>query len=185
MFMNKKDGNLLLKFARDCVYSQLFEKEIIITSQIKKYSDKQGCFVTIHKNGELRGCIGFVLGYYPLWEGIKFAALSAAFEDPRFPPLNKKEWDYLKFEISILSIPEEIMVKSPSEYPLKIKVGTDGLICESGNNKGLLLPQVAPEWEWNEEEFLNHTCEKAGLPGDFWKTGKVKIKKFQAQIFSE
>ena len=181
--MNQSDGRKLLKFARDCVYSELFEKELNISPEIRKFSQKQGVFVTIHKRGELRGCIGFVIGHFPLYEGIKNAAHSAAFEDPRFPPVDRSEWDDLDFEISVLSVPEEIKAE-PSELPKKIEIGKDGLICESGPYSGLLLPQVATEWKWGAEEFLSHTCMKAGLPAEFWKTGKCRFRKFRAEVFS-
>lgn len=182
--MNEADGKKLLSFVRTCVLKELKNEKIEIPSDIKKFNQKQGLFVTIHSGGQLRGCIGFIIGHYPLYEGLKHAAHSAAFEDPRFNPINIDEWDTLDFEISILSIPQEIKVKPP-DLPSNVKVGVDGLICEAGPYTGLLLPQVATEWKWDASEFLSHTCEKAGLPNDTWKSGKCKFKKFQAQIFKE
>jgi len=178
--IDKKSGMKLLEYAKSVVNSELFNEDLVMSDIIKSFNDKQGVFVTIHKNEDLRGCIGFVIGYYPLFEGIKNAAHAAAFEDPRFPPIEKNEWDDLSFEISVLSIPKEI-----EPDPKNIVIGEDGLIIEYSGHSGLLLPQVATEWKWDAEEFLSQTCVKAGLPPDIWKTEKVSLKKFQAQIFSE
>jgi len=175
-------GKILLDFAKTVVHSSLFNEKINISDKIKKFDQKQGVFVTIHKNGQLRGCIGFVIGYFPLYEGIINAAKSALFEDHRFSPVTKDEWKDLEIEISILTIPESINV-SPDQLPKEIEIGKDGLICEFEGQSGLLLPQVAPEWNWNSEELLNHTCEKAGLPQNTWKNPDCTIKKFQAEIF--
>jgi len=111
-------------------------------------------------------------------------AKAAAFEDPRFPPISKREWKDLAFEISILTLPEPIAA-DPEDLPNHVEVGTDGLICKAKRKSGLLLPQVAPEWGWTAEEFLGHTCEKAGLAKESWKTGICHFEKFQAQVFSE
>jgi uncharacterized protein len=184
MSLSQIEGHELLNFAKNCVYSELFLKKLIVPDSIKKYDKKQGIFVTIKKNGELRGCIGFIIGHYPLYEGIINASHAAAFEDYRFSPITKTEWESLEFEISVLTVPEEIK-SAPQDLPKNIIIGVDGLICESGSYSGLLLPQVAPEWNWNEEQFLSHTCQKAGLAMNAWKTGKCKFKKFQAQVFEE
>jgi len=178
--ISEESGIKLLKFAKECVHSKLFNTDLVIDSEIKSFSEKQGVFVTIHKNSELRGCIGFVIGHFPLYQGIKNAAHAAGFEDPRFPPIEKSEWEELKFEISILTVPEKIEAD-----PNNIEVGKDGLIVEYGGNAGLLLPQVATEWKWDGEEFLSQTCVKAGLSPNIWKKKNITLKKFQAQIFSE
>lgn len=182
--LTQEQGKKLLKLAR------LSVKEYFKKSKLKirktEFKEKQGVFVTIKSSeGELRGCIGYPYPEYPLGEAIQRAAISAAFKDPRFPPLTKSELDKVVFEISVLTKPELIEFKDPKECPKKIKIGEDGLIIKCGMNSGLLLPQVATDHEWDEEEFLQYTCYKAGLTPDMWMDKKTKIYKFQAQIFSE
>ncbi len=177
MKFSLKQGMELLTAAKDAING----KKVLL----KGYEEKQGVFVTLHSfpSMQLRGCIGFPEPIMPLNQAIIEAAKAAAFHDPRFPPLDLKE-KYI-VEVSVLSVPEEIKVKDSSELPKKIKIGGDGLIARHERYSGLLLPQVFPEWNATPETALGMTCEKAGLPDDFWKTGKCKIYKFQAQIFRE
>lgn len=142
-------------------------------------STKLGVFVTLHKFGELRGCIGYVEGIRPLQDAVIEMAQSAAFNDPRFVPVSEDEVDNLDLEISVLSPIKEI------DNVEQIEIGKHGIIIEQGFFKGLLLPQVATENFWNRTEFLQHTCRKAGLPTDAWKDKKTKIYIFSAEIFSE
>ena len=112
-------------------------------------------------------------------------AIAAATEDPRFPPVTAKELNDITFEVTILTPPIEIDVSDPMEYLTKIKVGRDGLIVRHSFYSGLLLPQVPGEYGWSVEEFLQHTCHKAGLEKDFWKSGKAKIERFEGIVFKE
>jgi AmmeMemoRadiSam system protein A len=139
--------------------------------------DKYGVFVTLKIKGNLRGCIGYVEGIKPLQEAVIDMALSAAFKDPRFSPLEKSELSDLHVEISVMSPLEEI--GSPDD----IIVGTHGLVIEKGFNRGLLLPQVATEYHWDKETFLAHTCLKAGLPKEAWQDKDTKILVFAANVF--
>ena len=150
-------------------------------------SEDRGVFVTLetYPARELRGCIGYPLPIKELALSVVDCALSAAFEDPRFPPLEKKELASCIFEVSVLSVPEEIKAKTPADYPKMIKVGRDGLIIHYGYASGLLLPQVPIEWNWNEKEFLSQVCQKAGLPPDMWLSPSVRISRFEAQVFCE
>ena len=148
-------------------------------------SELSGVFVTLYEGEELRGCIGFPEPVEPLYVAVVDAARAAAFEDPRFPPLKKSELSKIRIEVSVLTKPELIEVSSSSEYLKKIKVGEDGLIVRCGFDSGLLLPQVAVEYAWTVEEFLENTCMKAGLPADCWKSLKCRIFKFQAKIYKE
>lgn len=143
------------------------------------YSNNLGAFVTIHKNGNLRGCIGNIIGYRPLIETIRDMAVSAAFKDPRFVPLTEDEFTDIDIEISVLS--EITKVDNIDE----IVPGRDGLIISHEGRKGLLLPQVATEYNWTKEEFLSHTCMKAGLKPNSWSNEPVNIEKFTANVFSE
>ncbi|ASA76860.1 TIGR00296 family protein [Thermococcus sp. 5-4] len=151
--------------------------------------EKMGVFVTINKRHAppqmaLRGCIGFPLPVYPLVEATIKAAIYAAVDDPRFPPVRESELNDLVIEVSVLTPPEPIE-GPPEERPKKIKVGRDGLIIEKGIYSGLLLPQVPIEWGWDEEEFLAQTCWKAGLPPDCWLDESTKVYRFTAEIFEE
>ena len=178
------DGKLLIKLARESISSYFLQKEPNI-STLNKFSDRQGVFVTLYKNEQLRGCIGFPEPVFYLFEAIIKSARSAAFEDSRFPPLQKEELKHIKIEISVLTVPALIKVKKPEDYLNEIKIGKDGLIIRSSLGSGLLLPQVATEYKWGVKEFLGHLCEKAWLKQDAWKDTNNQIYKFQAQIFKE
>lgn len=184
--LNLEDGKILIKFARDSISSQFSNKELIIDNETKKrFSDKQGCFVTLKLDGDLRGCIGFPEPVLPLYEAIAESAKNAAFSDPRFAPLTKEEFDKVKIELSVLTKPELIKVKDDKEYLDRIKIGDDGLIIKGNYGSGLLLPQVFSEYKVNAEKALQMTCQKAGLSSDAWKDLKNEIYKFQAHIFAE
>jgi AmmeMemoRadiSam system protein A len=144
----------------------------------KELKEKRGAFVTLKVNDQLRGCIGYPLPYKPLWETITDVAVSAATQDPRFESLTLEELPAVKIEISVLSMPKSI--KDIKE----VEVGKHGIIISKGPCKGLLLPQVPVEWNWDLETYLSHGCLKAGLDEDEWKKG-VNIEIFSAQVFSE
>ncbi|PNX47364.1 MAG: AMMECR1 domain-containing protein [Thermoplasmata archaeon M11B2D] len=150
------------------------------------FQEKQGVFVTIHTfpDHDLRGCIGIPLPVLSLKDAIIESAQSVT-HDPRFPPLEENELDAIIVEVTILTKPTRIIVKHPKDYPSQIIIGKDGLLVEDGFTSGLLLPQVPVEQGWNEEEYLSHTCMKAGLPLDAWVGKDIKISKFQGQIFTE
>ncbi len=151
------------------------------------FAEPRGVFVTLkhHPSGELRGCIGYPLPYFPLGRAIAQAALAAATEDPRFPRVRGTELAHLTFEVSILSVPVPVPGRTPAEIVAGIEVGRDGLIVEGHGTSGLLLPQVAPEQGWSVEQFLDGTCEKAGLPADAWRRPGVRIRRFGAEVFAE
>ena len=112
-------------------------------------------------------------------------AAEGACHDPRFPSLKAKELDDIVVEVSVLTPPEEIKIADRKKLPDVVKVGVDGLIMENGPNRGLLLPQVPVEWQWNSITFLEQTCIKAGLPPDMWLDKTTKIYKFQGEVFAE
>ncbi|MGC9516819.1 MAG: TIGR00296 family protein [Methanomicrobiales archaeon] len=185
--LSEEDGKLLLKVARDAIKSYLKNNLVIEPPQNIPIvlKEKMGTFVTIHKKGDLRGCIGYPEPVKPLINAVIDSAISAATGDPRFPPMGLDELDVVDLELSVLTKPEKVEVDHPPEYVEKIKVGEDGLIIEKGFNKGLLLPQVPVEWEWDAEEFLTNTCLKAGLRPDCWFDPETEVYNFQAQIFQE
>jgi len=186
-----EEGKFLVKLARQTVTEYLKNGKILQVPEgvSPKLMEKAGVFVTLnsHHNGKkrLRGCIGLPYPTTPLAKAVIEAALSAATRDPRFPPVTPQELDHITFEVSVLTPPERVTVEKPTDYPSKIKVGRDGLITERSYCKGLLLPQVPVEWNWNEEEFLCQCSMKAGLPPDSWLLKDTKIYRFQAIIFEE
>ena len=139
--------------------------------------EARGAFTTLHEDGKLRGCIGYVVALEPLEETIRKTARAAALEDPRFPPVTEAELESLQVEISVLSPMFEIA-------PGDVVVGRHGLMVSYEGRRGLLLPQVAPEWGWDRETLLAQTCRKAGLPKDMWKRG-AKLEAFTAEVFGE
>lgn len=176
--LNSEEKGELLKIARTAVTYCLDDKQTEITSDLEGLQEKMGIFVTLHKNGALRGCIGVFTSDKPLYETAAEMALCAAFRDPRFPPLEAGEIEDVDFEISVLSPLREI------EDIREIEIGRHGVYITKGLNRGVLLPQVAKEYGWDVDTFLEHTCLKAGLPADAWKEG-AKIEIFSAQIFGE
>ena len=182
-----EDGYHLVKTARMIVADFLINgKKTVAEKKFQEdFSFKAGVFVTLNNQEGLRGCIGYPLPEKKLSDALYDAAIAAATEDPRFSPLRSEELDFVTFEITILTPPVKIEVKKPEEFLSKIKVGKDGLIVKYRYNSGLLLPQVPIEYGWNEKEFLEHTCEKAGLPKDYWTKDGIEIKKFEGIVFKE
>jgi len=184
--LNHEEGKKAVVFARKIIEQKVKNISSSKTELQGVFDEKQGAFVTIHTHPDhsLRGCIGIPLPVMPLKDAIVEGAESAT-RDPRFPPLSKEELDDIIIEVTILTKPEKIIVKNPKDYPSNIEIGRDGLIVEQGFYKGLLLPQVPVEQGWEIEEYLSHTCMKAGLMPDAWFDKETKIFRFQGQIFSE
>ena len=187
MSLSNYDGEILVRTARAAVTEYLkTRKKIILQEEIKsKFSHNSGVFVTLNKEENLRGCVGFPTPVKELYLSLVDAAIASATEDPRFPPVRYEELDEISFEVTILTPPEEVKVTNPLEYLSKIKVGRDGLIVKWEYGSGLLLPQVPTEYGWNEEEFLNHTCEKAGAPPECWRRNSTMILRFEGIVFRE
>jgi AmmeMemoRadiSam system protein A len=179
-----KGRRALLTLARAAIESSFTKKEVNL-EQYQHYDATQGVFVTLTKNGDLRGCISYPVSEYPLYKGVILAAKNAAFKDPRFPPLEMEELGAIRIEVTILTQPERVKVNEPSEYLTKLKVGRDGLLIKEGYRTGLLLPQVPVEYGWNIETYLEQLCKKAGLPQDAWKTKRVTIERFEGEVISE
>ncbi|MEW6526816.1 MAG: AmmeMemoRadiSam system protein A [Spirochaetota bacterium] len=182
--LNDEQKKKLLVLARRTIEEYLQKRTLPKVDYNNDFSDevfkqKCGAFVTLHKHGALRGCIGYVKGIKTIPEAVVDMAKASAFEDPRFEPLRKDELDDIDIEISVLTPVEP--VKDIGE----IVICRDGLIISNGFRAGLLLPQVATEYGWDVKTFLEHTCYKAGLPADAWKWENTKIEKFSAIVFGE
>lgn len=172
------EQQLLLRIAREALAEAVRTGALVeIEKPAGAPEEKCGAFVTLHKRGNLRGCVGYIESAKPLYQTVRECALAAALHDTRFDPVEPEELPLLHLEISVLSPLEDIR-------PEKVEVGRHGLLISTGFQRGLLLPQVAVEWKWNAEHFLRETCRKAGLPGDAWQHG-ARIQAFTAQIFSE
>jgi len=185
--LSDSDGVVLIKTARKAVTEFLsYGNRMKLDSDLEeKLSFNSGVFVTLNNPDGLRGCIGFPMPEKKLSRAIVEGAIAAATEDPRFPSVKTNELNDIVFEVTVLTPPIVVDVSDPMEYLEKIKVGRDGLIIRHSFSSGLLLPQVPVEYGWNVEEFLQHTCEKAGLSRDTWKNESVKIEKFEGIIFKE
>jgi len=173
------DRKTLIEIARQSIEAHLTGKPTPQFEVSDTLKSDGAAFVTLTKNGQLRGCIGYTEAFKPLWETVSECAISAAVKDPRFPPVTAAELAALYIEISVLTPLQK--VKSLDE----IKVGRDGLMISMGGWRGLLLPQVAAEYGWTRDEFLQHTCQKAGLPLDAYRSPNAVIQKFQAIVFGE
>jgi uncharacterized protein (TIGR00296 family) len=182
--LTDEEGALAICLARTTLEKKIAGAECSDPSLTQIFSQKRGVFVTLTREGELRGCIGFPYPHYPLGEAIREAALYAALQDPRFPPVRAHELPILQIDITILSVPE-LLTADPDCRPACIEVGRHGLIIQGLGTSGLLLPQVAVEWGWDSQEFLDHTCRKAGLPAGCWRNHEVKVFTFEGQIFCE
>ncbi len=184
--ISDKDGEILVSTARKIVTEFVRSgSRLILDKNIKaKLSFDAGIFVTLNSKNELRGCIGFPLPK-KISEALLDAAIAAATEDPRFSPVEIQELDSIAFEVTILTPPVEIKIDDPSTLISKIKVGRDGLIIRQGHHSGLLLPQVPVEYGWNSQEFLDHTCQKAGLSLGCWKEKNTQVFSFEGIIFKE
>ncbi len=140
---------------------------------------RYGAFVTLRRQGTLRGCIGQVEPIDPVWRATADMAIAAATRDPRFDPVRAEELPELDVSVTVLGPPE------PIEDPFDFEIGTHGLIASRGAHHGLLLPQVAVEYGWDKPTFLSQTCIKAGLPPDAWQRGDVRLARFAGQVFGE
>lgn len=182
-------GEQLVRLARRAVEKYLNESIIVNLDNMYQFSQKAGVFVTLNyvDNNEehLRGCMGFPLPDKKLHQSVIEAAIAAATQDPRFPPLDKEELASVIFEVSVLTSPEKINVQSPKEYQNHIKIGRDGLILRCKYGSGLLLPQVPVELRWDIDEFLANICYKAGAPPDTWLMAESRLYRFEAIVYRE
>lgn len=187
--LNIDEGEILVKLAREAIMVYLSARKKIESSNDPRFRASCGVFVTLKRiegsRHSLRGCIGHPYPVKPLEEAIIDSAINSATRDPRFKPASLAEMDSIIIEVSVLTPPEPIVAKTPDEIIQQVVIGRDGLIIGKGLNRGLLLPQVPVDWNWDAEEFLTHCCMKAGIPPDSWLTPDVEISTFTAIIFAE
>jgi AmmeMemoRadiSam system protein A len=184
--LSEQEQRYLLRLARSVIEGKLREgrPEPAPADVSGVPAEKRGCFVTLHSGKALRGCIGTIEPVRPLVEAVVENAVSAAFRDPRFPPMTEKELAAISLEISVLTVPEAISFSGGDELKSLLKPGVHGVILEKGWRKSTFLPQV---WEQlpDPEQFLGHLCQKAGLSADCWRESGVTVKTYEAFYFSE
>ena len=180
MELSDADKRELLRLARESVRVAVLGKELPeFTTPREALRQPCGAFVTLLEGGQLRGCIGYTEAVKPLAQVVSEVAGKSAVDDPRFPPVALEEMDKIDLEISVLSPMERI------SDPSVIVVGKHGLLLENGYFRGLLLPQVAVEYRWDREAFLENTARKAGLPASAWKDPNTTLYAFTAEIIRE
>jgi AmmeMemoRadiSam system protein A len=173
----QEERNLLLQLAHRSIAAALAGRKLDLTPLNPHLGEMRGAFTTLHLDGRLRGCIGYVIPTHSLYRTVAETARAAAFDDPRFSPVTLEEAPQLKVEISVLSPLRPIR-------PDQVVTGVHGLIVTKSGRRGLLLPQVPVEWNWDRETFLSQTCLKAGLPPDAWMED-IDLQAFTAEVFSE
>ena len=185
MMISDKAGEYLVDIAKQTIehYIKTKEKLEIPEDYPIELDEKLGVFVTLNKNNELRGCIGYAEPIESAINATIEVAIAAAFRDPRFSAVTQDEFPILDLEVTVLTKPELIVVAHPDQYFDEIEIGRDGLIIQKGYAKGLLLPQVATENAFTTEEFLENTCMKAGISADSWMDESCDVYRFQGQIF--
>jgi AmmeMemoRadiSam system protein A len=172
-----EERTLLLQVAHASILSALENREISLAPPTPHLAEPRGAFTSLYLNGELRGCVGFVLPVSSVYRAVIDTARAAAFEDTRFYPVTIAEAPQLEIELSILSPPRPVSAE-------EVEVGRHGLLVSLSGHRGLLLPQVPAERNWDRITFLEQTCRKAGLPADAWKRGAL-IEAFTAEVFGD
>ena len=171
------ERTILLRLARESILSALEGREIPLDPPTPHLAEPRGAFTTLYLGGELRGCVGYVFPVSSVYRAVADTARAAAFEDTRFGPVTLAEAAQLEIELSILSSPQSISIEA-------IEIGRHGLLISLAGNRGLLLPQVPLEHNWDRITFLEQTCRKAGLPLGAWKNGAT-IEAFTAEVFGD
>jgi len=174
---SQEERNTLLQLAHEAILSALEGREIPLDPPTLHFAEPRGAFTSLYLNGQLRGCVGYVLPTSSVYRAVAETARAAAFEDTRFYPVTIAEAPHLQIELSILSPPQPITAEA-------VEVGRHGLLISTSFRRGLLLPQVPIEHHWDRTAFLEQTCRKAGLPIDAWQKGAT-IEAFTAEIFGE
>ena len=179
--LTQEHRNSLLTIARQSIEAVLTDAGLDLPAEPDPHLRRpSGAFVSLHTpDGDLRGCIGSIHPVLPLYQAVATNAVNAAFRDPRFRPVEHRELGGIHIEISVMSPIERVVDIE------EIVVGRDGLIITHAGRAGLLLPQVASEYGWDRETFLEQTCVKAGVSRDAWRRAECRIEKFSAEVFGE
>ncbi len=184
--LSPRDRRSLLNVARSAIATVLGEADRVKRPEAPspELTRQQGCFVTLQKNGALRGCIGTLEPRTPLLDAVEENAKNAAFHDPRFPPVEKEELEQLDIEISRLTVPEDLDFSDPETLLERLEPGTHGVIISRGWKRATFLPQV---WEQLPEKrlFLEHLCQKAGMGRNCWKEAGLSVQVYRVEHFSE
>jgi len=176
--LDENQQKVLLQLARQALTEAVETHHLSeMAAPSEALAEPGGAFVSLHKREMLRGCIGHIEAVGPLYQTVRQCALAAALHDPRFDPVTPEELPELRLEVSVLSPFFEIA-------PEQVEVGKHGLLISRGARRGLLLPQVAAQLNWDRERFLAETCRKAGLEPEAWQRG-ARIQAFTAQVFAE
>jgi AmmeMemoRadiSam system protein A len=189
--LSEDQGQALVRLVRKIIMEKL---KIPMTSQVEDLSadywqdpvfqEKRGVFVTLHRAGRLRGCIGSLAGASSIVDGVRDNAINTAFNDCRFSPVTEEEFAEIDVEVSILSEPEPLPYAGADDLLARLRPGIDGVIIKKGGASATFLPQV-----WKQlpeaEGFLGHLCQKAGLPADAWRRGELEVITYQVQYFAE
>jgi len=174
---NSEERRILLELAHESIESAFEKREISLDPPSPHLAETRGAFTTLYLQGQLRGCVGYVVPVASVYRTVAETARAAAFEDTRFWPVTREEAPELEVSLSILS-PLEVI------QPEQVEVGRHGLLISQHGHRGLLLPQVPVEHQWNRVTFLEQTCRKAGLPLDAWEKGAT-IEAFTAEVFGD
>lgn len=187
--MDKEKGELLIKLARRTIADNLgvpapSDAGLDAALEDSAFSEKRGTFVTLTIGGELRGCIGNLSSDKTIREGVRDNAVSAAFYDPRFPSLSRKELAAVDIEVSLLTNPRPLTFSDADDLLAKLRPGIDGVIVSKGGRSATFLPQV---WEQIPDKnlFLSHLCAKAGMPPDAWRSPGLAVQTYEVQYFHE
>ncbi|MGA1822207.1 MAG: TIGR00296 family protein [Thermoplasmatota archaeon] len=182
-----EDGIKAVRIARIEIEAHLGRKPSNDVADPPVFDKNSGVFVTLntYPSKNLRGCIGYPEPVMPLGRALRNVAVGAATGDPRFPPVRLSEMDSIVVEVTLLTPPQKIRYSDIDELVSRIKIGRDGLIASKSRFSGLLLPQVPVEYNWSVEDFLSHTCMKAGLHPEEWRRGDVEFQSFSGKLFAE
>lgn len=172
-----EERKILLRHAHDSIESAFESREMALDPPSPHLAELRGAFTTIYLRGQLRGCVGYVFPVASVYQTVAETARAAALEDTRFWPVTREEAPELEVSLSILSPLEAIQ-------PERVETGKHGLLISQHGHRGLLLPQVPVEHQWDRITFLEQTCRKAGLPLDAWKKGAT-IEAFTAEVFGD
>ena len=184
--ISTEDKRYLLQLARTVILDHLGEKTSspLPARSTPEFLEKRGCFVTLHANGRLRGCIGIIEPVKSLIAAVKENAVHAGFHDPRFSPVTLQEMEHITIEISILTKPVPLSFQNADDLKKQLKPGVHGVILSQGYHRATFLPQV---WEQlpGTEDFLGHLCQKAGVEKTCWKDTKTAVEVYEVSVFSE